>query len=87
MARKLENIKVFACSLTEKIYAGHFAKGQDFNVDRVEVTDQVLTAVMTYMGRDETSRDIKCAAGTLKWIPNKDAQIRELECELFKGEK
>ena len=72
MARKLENIKVFMCSLTGKIYAGRLAKGQDFNPDRVEVTNQALTAVMTYMGRDKTPREITCAAGKLKWIPNGD---------------
>lgn len=72
MAKKLENIKVFACSLTDKIYAGYLNKGEGFNVDRVAVTDQALTAVMTYMGRDGTPREITCAAGKLKWIPNGD---------------
>lgn len=72
MVRKLENFKVFTCSLTKKIYIGRFAKGQDFNVDRVEVTGQALTAVMAYLGRDETPREINCAAGTLKWIPRKE---------------
>lgn len=62
MAKKIENMKVFMCSLTEKIYVGRLAKGQDFNVDRVEVTGQALTAVMAYLGRDETPREIKCAA-------------------------
>lgn len=68
MKKRIENFKVFTCSLTEKIYVGRLAKGQDFNVDRVEVTDQAITAVMTYLGRDGP-REIKCAAGTLKWIP------------------
>lgn len=72
MVRKFENIRVFTCSLTGKIYAGRLAKGQDFNTDRVEVTNQALTAVMTYMGRDKTSREINCFEGKLKWIPNKD---------------
>lgn len=53
MAKKLENIKVFMCPLTEKIYAGYLNKGEDFNADRVAVTDQALTAVMTHMGRDK----------------------------------
>ena len=74
MARKLENIKVFACPLNQKIYVGYLGKGQDnFSTEKVAVTDQVLRAVMEHMDRDKTPRETTCAAGTLKWIPNKDA--------------
>lgn len=73
MAKKLENIKVFMCPLTEKIYAGYINKREDFNADRVAVTDQAITAVMAYLDRDETPREVTCAAGALKWVPNKDA--------------
>lgn len=69
---KLDNIKIFVCPLTEKIYAGYLAKGQDFNVDRVAVTDQALSAVMAYMGRDKMPCERSCAAGTLKWVPSND---------------
>ena len=72
MARKLDNIKVFTCSLTGKIYAGRLTRGHDFNPDRIEVTNQALTAVMAYLDQDKTPREITCSSGTLKWVPNKD---------------
>lgn len=71
MARKIDKIKVFTCSLTDKIYVGYLNKLQGFITNRVEVTDQVLTAVMQYMDNKETPFEITCAAGTLKWIPKK----------------
>lgn len=76
MAKNLDNIRVFTCSLTGKIYAGYLNKGEDFNRNRVPVTDQALTAVITYMAQDDTPREINCAAGTLKWIPAKEGRMR-----------
>jgi len=72
MARKLEGIKVFACDLTGKIYAGYRNKLQGFSTDKIEVTGQVLLAVMMHLDQDKTPLEISCSNGTLKWIPNKD---------------
>ena len=79
MAKKLENIKVYMCPLTEKIYAGRLNKGEDFNKDRVAVTDQALRAVMAYMDRDKTPHEMSCSSGTLKWVPSKDTPWPELQ--------
>lgn len=76
ITKNLNNIRIYTCSLTGKIYAGYLNRGEDFNRDRVPITDQALTAVITYMDRDDTPREISCAAGTLKWIPNEEGRVR-----------
>ena len=72
MARKLEGIKVFACDLTDKIYAGYPNRLQGFSTDKIDVTHQALAAVTKYLDRDKTPREIVFFEGVLKWIPNKD---------------
>jgi len=72
MAKKLENIKIFMCPLTDKIYAGYFNKTHDISTDKIEVTNQALVAVIKHMNRDKNPREVTFFEGTLKWIPNKD---------------
>ena len=72
MIKNSEDIKVLACSLTDKIYAMYTNSAQDISTDKIDVTAHSIVAVMMHMNRDKEPREITCSRGTLRWIPNKD---------------
>jgi hypothetical protein len=63
---KANEIKLAVSPMTNTIYAGKLnVKGTEF-LDKLDVTEQTLSAVAQYM--DGTYTDIHFPSGTLKWV-------------------
>lgn len=64
---KAEEISIKVSPLTNTIYAGKVNKKGTEWLDKIDVTEQVLSAVAQYM--DGQYSNINFAAGTLTWKP------------------
>ena len=63
----LENLKVWCSPLTSTIYAGYINKDGRTVKSKIDVTQQVIDAVMQHM--DVTKEEYECEAGELIFKP------------------